>query len=92
MEHRTRELARSFDAAGLTSREKEVAFLLCERLSVGEIADKLFISRKTTAKHLEHIYLKLGLHGKQDVYEQLLGAPRRANGLSLQEITAPYDG
>ena len=90
--HRGGELARSFDAAGLTSREREVALLLCERLSVGEIADKLFISRKTAAKHLEHIYLKLGLHGKRDVYEQLLGAPREWRGLSIREIKAPYDG
>ncbi len=91
-EHHTRELRRSFEAAGLTPREQEVAFFLSERLSVGEIAERLFISRKTVAKHLEHIYLKLGLHGKRDVYEQLLGAPREWRGLSIREIKAPYDG
>lgn len=70
---RIRELARSFDAAGFTARERDVALLLCERLSVSEIAEQLFISRKTVAKHLEHIYLKTGSNGKRHVYEQLLG-------------------
>jgi DNA-binding CsgD family transcriptional regulator len=70
---RIRELARSFDAAGFTAREREVALLLCERLSIGEIGERLFVSRKTVAKHLEHIYSKLGLHSKRHVYEELLG-------------------
>ncbi len=70
---RIRELTRSFDAAGFTPREKEVALLLCERLSIREIAERLFISGNTVAKHIEHVYLKLGLHGRRHLYEWLLG-------------------
>ncbi len=88
VEHRARELGRFFQAAGLTPREREVAVLLSERLSVGEIADRLFISKKTAAKHLEHIYLKLGLHGKRHVIEGLgQGAPGSV-ALSVNDVRA----
>ncbi|MGO9310451.1 MAG: response regulator transcription factor [Spirochaetia bacterium] len=92
MAFRTGELRRCFDAAELTPREQEVALLLCERLSVREIAEGLFISRKTVSKHLEHIYLKLGLHGKGRMYEQLIGESVRPSPGThgICEIRAPY--
>ncbi|HVP18937.1 MAG TPA: helix-turn-helix transcriptional regulator [Spirochaetia bacterium] len=58
--------------AGLTQRELEIALLLSERLSMMEIADRLFISRRTVEKHAENIYLKLGIKRKQEVGMQLL--------------------
>jgi DNA-binding CsgD family transcriptional regulator/predicted ester cyclase len=70
---RIQQLRHTFAEAGLSPREKEVALRLCERLTVREMAEQLFVSQKTIAKHLEHIYSKLGLHGKRRVYEQLLG-------------------
>jgi DNA-binding CsgD family transcriptional regulator len=60
-------------AAGLTVREQEVAVLLSERMSIREIADRLFISRHTAAKHMQHIYWKLNADGRSDVRRLLVG-------------------
>ena len=46
----------------LTRREKEVMCLLAEGLSTKEIAEKLFISRKTVENHRSNILSKLDLH------------------------------
>jgi HD-GYP domain-containing protein (c-di-GMP phosphodiesterase class II) len=45
--------------AGLTLREVEVLRLLARGLSNKEIAKTLFISAKTVANHVEHIYEKI---------------------------------
>ena len=46
----------------LTRREKEVMCLLAEGLSTKEIAEKLFISRKTVENYRSNILSKLDLH------------------------------
>jgi DNA-binding NarL/FixJ family response regulator len=48
--------------ASLTRREKEIMCLLAEGLSTTEIAEKLFISRKTVENHRSNILSKLDLH------------------------------
>jgi HD-GYP domain-containing protein (c-di-GMP phosphodiesterase class II) len=45
--------------AGLTAREVEVLKLLARGMSNKEIASTLFISAKTVANHIEHIYAKI---------------------------------
>jgi DNA-binding CsgD family transcriptional regulator len=45
--------------AGLTLREVEVLRLVARGLSNKEIATSLFISSKTVANHVEHIYAKI---------------------------------
>ncbi len=50
--------------AGLTSREIEVLRLAALGLSNREIADRLVISRKTAANHVEHIYAKIGVSNR----------------------------
>jgi len=52
---------------GLTRREQQVALLPHERLSMPEIADRLFISCRTVEKHAEHIYGKLGISKKREL-------------------------
>jgi DNA-binding CsgD family transcriptional regulator/tetratricopeptide (TPR) repeat protein len=45
----------------LTPTELEVAKLVAEGLSNPQIADRMFISRKTVTIHLTHVFAKLGL-------------------------------
>jgi non-specific serine/threonine protein kinase len=45
----------------LTAREQEIAGLVAAGLSNRQIAEKLFISRRTVDAHLEHIFGKLGI-------------------------------
>ena len=49
---------------GLTRREREVLRLLAQGRSYQEIADELFITRKTVAKHFEHIFNRLGVNSR----------------------------
>ncbi|MGD2035255.1 MAG: response regulator transcription factor [Bacteroidales bacterium] len=44
----------------LTDREVEILFLICKGLSNQEIADKLFLSKRTVDKHRENLLLKTG--------------------------------
>jgi non-specific serine/threonine protein kinase len=46
-------------AFGLTPKEREVLCLLTEGLSNPEIADRLFVGRRTITTHVEHIFAKL---------------------------------
>jgi DNA-binding CsgD family transcriptional regulator len=52
------------DQSGLTTREIEVLRLLADGLTNREIAGRLFISQKTVAAHMAHIYGKLGVHSR----------------------------
>jgi len=55
-----RVLRRREGPAGLTQREVEVLQLLARGLPNKEIAERLVISPKTVANHVEHIYAKIG--------------------------------
>jgi DNA-binding CsgD family transcriptional regulator/tetratricopeptide (TPR) repeat protein len=49
------------DGAGLTARELEVLKLVAEGLTNSQIAESLFISRKTVSVHVSHILEKFGV-------------------------------
>jgi DNA-binding NarL/FixJ family response regulator len=48
----------------LTDRELEVLRLLVEGLRQEEIASRLVVSPKTVGTHIEHIFMKLGVHSR----------------------------
>jgi DNA-binding CsgD family transcriptional regulator len=52
--------------AGLSAREIEVLRLLTAGRTDSEIADVLFISRRTAATHVRHIYDKLGVSSRAE--------------------------
>lgn len=68
-------------AGNLTSRELEVLGLLSNGLSQSEIAQRLSITPKTVAAHIEHILPKLGVHSRAQAVaaayrQQLIHASR----------------
>jgi DNA-binding NarL/FixJ family response regulator len=51
----------------LTARESEVAALIADGLTNGQLAERLFISPKTAAVHVSNILAKLGLSSRTEI-------------------------
>ncbi|HEX4833648.1 MAG TPA: LuxR C-terminal-related transcriptional regulator [Trebonia sp.] len=51
-------------AAGLTSREREIAGLVASGLSNRQIAERMVISKRTVDAHVEHIFGKLSISSR----------------------------
>ena len=58
--------ARAAEDEPLTPREREVLRLLALGLSNNEIAEKLFITKRTVQNHVSNIYGKLGLDSRAE--------------------------
>jgi ATP-dependent transcriptional regulator len=63
----------------LSKREAEVAALLCQRLSMFEIATKLALSPRTIQTYLENIKKKLGVRTKRELILKLIGEEESKN-------------
>jgi DNA-binding NarL/FixJ family response regulator len=67
---------------GLTPREHEVLLLLAEGLTNRTVAQRLFISEKTTEKHVARVLSKLGVRTRGE-------AGAIAHRIGLEDVTAP---
>ena len=60
--------------AELTAREREVLAEIAQGRSNAAIAETLFLSRRAVEKHINAIFMKLGLAGAQDVSKRVKAA------------------
>lgn len=60
-----------FQKMGLTRRECEIALLVCQGMSNGEIAENLCISEATVKKHISNIFEKLGCSRREQIRQKL---------------------
>ncbi len=51
----------------LTPTEQRIVELATEGLTNPQIGERMFISRTTVKTHLEHIYAKVGVHGRTEL-------------------------
>jgi DNA-binding CsgD family transcriptional regulator len=58
-------------AEGLTPAERRVAELVAEGRTNREVADALFLSERTVASHLSHVYAKLGVRSRTELARRL---------------------
>jgi ATP/maltotriose-dependent transcriptional regulator MalT len=68
---RTPPLLRGVAIEPLTKREREVALLAATGLQSREIAERLTVSKRTIDTHLDRIYRKLGVHGREHLANAL---------------------
>jgi DNA-binding NarL/FixJ family response regulator len=68
----------------LTQRENEVLDLLAEGLTQEEIADRLVISPKTAATHIQRILSKLGVKSRAQAVALVLREERDVSGHGVQ--------
>ncbi len=60
----------------LTAREREISGLLCQGMTVQNIASALYISVATTYKHTANIFKKTGVTSQQELIVKLLNEKR----------------
>jgi DNA-binding CsgD family transcriptional regulator len=60
-------------ACVLTKRELEIAGLVGDGMTNREIAEKLFLSKRTVDAHLEHIFGKLDISSRMQLIAWLRG-------------------
>jgi len=69
---RTPGLMRGSGVEPLTAREREVAMLAAGGLSSKGIAERLIVSKRTVDSHLDRVYRKLGVSGRDQISRALL--------------------
>jgi DNA-binding CsgD family transcriptional regulator len=62
----------------LTATEQRVAQLTIQGKTNRQIAETLFVTRKTVESHLEHIFRKLGIHARGELEDALAAEAERA--------------
>jgi len=77
----------------LTAREREVLSEIAQGKSNTAIANSLFLTKRAVEKHINAIFLKLGLAGSEDVSKRVKAALMflaDAEGLGPAEPTTPH--
>jgi DNA-binding CsgD family transcriptional regulator len=59
--------------SALTERETEILQLVARGLTNSQIAERLVISRATVRTHLEHVFVKLGVHTRTGAVARAFG-------------------
>ena len=75
----------------LTAREREVAALLADGLTNGQLAERLFISPKTAAVHVSNILAKLGLSTRAEIAAWAVRRDLERTGLAWSLAQRPAD-
>ena len=78
------------DRYGLTPREREVLLLLTAGHSDGEIAKRLFISKKTASVHVARIKGKLGARSRVEIATDAIGLGL-VDSPTAADMPAPYE-
>ena len=73
---------------GLGAREQEALSLLLERCSAREIAERMFIADGTAKAHIRHIYRKLGVNNRDDLF-RVTEAVMNNNEARIEACVAP---
>jgi DNA-binding NarL/FixJ family response regulator len=58
---------RGTSARGLTDREREIVRLIADGASNPEIAQQLFLSRKTVERHVSNLLKKVGVRNRAEL-------------------------
>ncbi len=58
---------------GLSQRERDVLFLLAKGRTINFVADELGVSFNTAKSHIRHVYVKTGVHTRQDLLDLIEG-------------------
>jgi DNA-binding CsgD family transcriptional regulator len=58
-------------SGGLTPSERRVADLVAQGRTNAEVASALFLSQRTVASHLTHVYAKLGVRSRTELARRL---------------------
>ena len=70
---------REIETLGVTRREAEILYWVCQGKTNAEIGVLCDISERTVQKHLEHVYQKLGIESRIAVMQRTLGL-RKTSG------------
>lgn len=66
-------LSEKLKTYGLTKRELEIAGMIAEGKSNGEIAEQLYISETTVKKHVSNIFEKMGISRREELIRIVYG-------------------
>ena len=70
---------------GLTQREEEVLLLLAQRKTASDIESELCVAHGTAKAHIRHVYRKLDIHSRDELFELVGSTPTKPTELGERE-------